>query len=155
MGTPNSEGTPRPDRPMPDSQYLRIVISHYLHQDRLVWGQMSVLGLVQVATIGAGYSAPELPLALGILAMGFLITIALWKFVHLCLLDRDENVELMDKLWADFRERFGDGYPEFRVVSPRRWLIHRARSLLWVIIGLLLAADVVIAVWRLAEAGVV
>lgn len=131
--TPKTENTEEAEA---DSGLYRALISHYLHQDRLLWSRVQLLVAVQGAVLAGSYSLRYHWLAIGILSMGVVLTILLILLIEKDQRDRDVNLGILDALGlrllpANLQQ------PPIRMTST--WIIRGQwvlRIVLWAFVGL-------------------
>jgi hypothetical protein len=99
-----------------------------LHQDNLLWSRLQTMQAIQVASLAAGYSlAAQKTLALGVVLLGSFLTVLLFG-----LLKRDELIRdqvMKDYLILDWSAK------------PRWFAPLRGGTTAWVLLGVLLFAD--------------
>ena len=146
--------TEKPDAPAPenaesDSGLYRALLSHYVHQDRLLWSRVQLLIAIQGAVLAGSYSLRDHWLAFGILLAGSVITILLILLVEKDQRDRDMNLGIMDILGhrllpADLREQ--------PILMTSSWII-RGRWLLRIVLWAFVVLDVILFVLYLCNPG--
>jgi hypothetical protein len=75
------------------------IVSHYLHQDKMIWSRIDFLiafqGLLIIAASNLKWSHT---VGGGLMIFALVITFLVYLVVHKDILDRDKNLEIADKL---------------------------------------------------------
>ena len=109
------------------------LFSFFLHQDNLMWNRLQTLGVVQIGALSSAYGLRTTRwLSLCTLVLGFFLTLLIFF-----LLKRDELI----------RMKIEKQHDQLEYSVPRVWYAPiKGREATWIIVGGLLAADVILGV---------
>lgn len=144
----------KPDTEEQDYSVLySALMSHYLHQDNLLWSRVQILIAVQGAILVAGFSLRGHWLSSAIMLLGALLTSLVMILVFLDQTVRDSNLAILDKLAEKFlpdrikKELHQEGYEaKIRYTTPTKYKLMRGRYIFRGILIIFISIDILFAI---------
>ena len=131
-----------------DSTMYQALVTLYIHQNQLFWGNTRTLIAIQGAVIASGYVLRHSWLGPVIMFLGAILTALLLLIVIKHENDRDANLEVLDKLSGRLDKLFGKkaGMTSRFNKSPQasQWL--RGGTIMRIIVGAFILLDAGLAV---------